>query len=92
MNDVFLIKKPLVTEKATSLNGAGKYVFMVKPSATKNEVKKAIQELYNVKPVRVNMVNRPPKGKRFRGRRGLRSGYRKAIVTLKTGETIDLGK
>lgn len=92
MSDTFLIKKPWVTEKSTALNEAGKYVFIVKPSATKNEVKKAIQELYRVHPLRVNIIRRLAKKKRFRNVKGSQSGYKKAIVTLPKGEKIDLGR
>lgn len=90
--DVFLIKKPLVTEKSTGLNEIGKYVFMVKPRATKPEIRKAIQEIYKVTPLRVNIVNVPGKTRRFRGLRAKASGYRKAVVTLRPGEKIDLGR
>ena len=69
----------------------GQYVFMVESDASKPEIKKAIKELYKVDAVSVNVVNRPPKTKRFRGvRRGGHGAYRKAIVTLKKGQKIDL--
>ena len=87
----FLIKKPWVTEKSTDLNAIGKYVFVVEKSATKPEIKKTIKEMYKVDVVFVNVVNRPPKQKRFGGRKqGAQKGYRKAIVTLKEGQKIDL--
>lgn len=92
MSDIFLVQKPLVTEKATDLNAAGKYVFMVKPSATKPEVKKAVQSLYRVGVKEVHIVTIHGKPKRFRGLRKVTSGYKKAIVTLKPGEKIDLGR
>lgn len=90
MTDSFLIKKPWVTEKSTDLNKDGKYVFMVKSGAAKNEIKKAIQTIYNVKVVAVNTVNRPEKIKRFRSSFGRQPGYRKAIVTLAKGDKIDV--
>ena len=92
MSDIFLIKKPWVTEKATDLNKSGKYVFIVKPSATKNEVKKAVKEVYRVDAVRVNVINRRGKEKRFRSVYSEKSGYKKAIVTLRPGQKIDLGR
>ncbi len=92
MADLFLIKHPRVTEKATQLNAVGKYVFMVKPAATKNEVKKAVKELYRVDVEAVNMVTTPGKPKRFRNLRGLTPSFKKAIVTLKEGQKIDLGR
>jgi large subunit ribosomal protein L23 len=90
MTDAFLIKKPLITEKATDLSGAGKYVFVVKPSATKKEVQKALREIYRVDAVKVNIVNLPGKTKRFRGLKSRKSGVKKAIVTLKEGQKIDI--
>ena len=92
MSDIFLIQRPHITEKATDLQQAGKYVFIVKPAATKSEVKKAVKELYRVDPVAVNIVNAPGKPKRFRGRQNKTSGFKKAIVTLAEGQKIDLGR
>lgn len=91
MSDIFLIKKPLVTEKSTDLSKIGKYVFMVKSSANKSEVKKAIKRIYGVDVVDVNMVCLPAKPKRFRNIIRKKSGYKKAIVTLEEGQKIDLG-
>ena len=91
MADLFIIKKPWVTEKATRLGVIGKYVFVVKPKATKPEIKKAVKEAYKVDAVTVNIVNRPPKRKRFgASMKGSQEGYRKAIVTLKAGQKIDI--
>ncbi len=90
MNDAFIIKKPWITEKSTDLTAEGKYVFVVKEKATKPEIKKAIHELYKVDVVDVNVVNRPAKQKRFMNKRGFQEGYRKAIVTIKEGQKIDL--
>lgn len=92
MSDVFTIKKPWVTEKATDLNTVGKYVFMVKPTATKNEIKKAIHALYRVDVTAVAIVRVPGKPKRFRNVSKTASGYKKAIVTVKAGQKIDLGR
>jgi large subunit ribosomal protein L23 len=87
----FLIKKPWVTEKSGAMNAAGKYTFMVQDDATKPEIKKAVKDIYKVDVVAVNVVNRPPKSKRFgRGLKGAQEGYRKAIVTLKDGQKIDI--
>lgn len=91
MADAFLIQKPWVTEKSTDLAARGQYVFIVQPHATKQEIKKAMKEIYKVDAVAVNIVNRPPKRKQFRGGiKGAQEGYRKAIVTLKTGQKIDI--
>ena len=91
MADVFLIKKPWVTEKSTALAELGKYVFVVKPKATKEEIRKAVKEVYKVDAVAVNVINRPPKRKRFGSTmKGAQGGYRKAIITLKAGQKIDI--
>jgi large subunit ribosomal protein L23 len=91
MNDPQLIRKPWITEKSTMLTGINQYVFMVKSGASKPEIKKAIHILYKVDPISVNVVNRPAKSKRFGGnRKGVQEGYRKAIVTIKDGQKIDL--
>jgi large subunit ribosomal protein L23 len=90
MNDAFLIKRPWITEKATDLTAERKYTFLVKAKASKPEIKKAMKALYNVDVVDVNVVNRPAKQKRYMNKRGFQEGYRKAIVTLKDGQKIDL--
>ncbi len=86
-----IIKKPWITEKATAANVAQKYTFIVQSHATKPEIRKAIKEIYKVDAIQVNVVNRPPKPKKFRGGAGgLQGGYRKAVVTLKEGQKIDV--
>ncbi len=88
--DPFIIKKPWVTERATDLSKLGKYVFLVKSSATKPEVRKAVKEIYKVDPTAVNIVHRPAKQKGAGVMKGRQSGYKKAIVTLKAGQKIDI--
>jgi len=85
-----LLIKPLVTEKATQLASANKYVFVVDNEANKIEVAKAVQAIYGIKPLKVNLVN--VSGKRVsRGRiSGQRKDWRKAIITLPKGETIKI--
>ena len=90
MRDIFLIIRPWITEKATALNAQGKYVFMVKPSATKNEVKKAVKDLYKVDAAAVRIINTPARTVRFRGIRSKKAGLKKAVITLKEGQKIDL--
>ncbi len=92
MKDSFLVKKPWITEKSTRLNEEGKYVFLVKDNATKNEMKKMVKELYQVDATEVNIVNIPAKSRRYRGMRSEKPGYKKAIVTLKAGQKIDLAR
>jgi large subunit ribosomal protein L23 len=89
--DSFVIKRPHITERSTDLQAFGKYVFMVASRASKPEIKKAIKEIYKVDVANVNVVNRAGKRKRFGGTmHGKQDGYRKAIVTLKEGQKIDL--
>lgn len=82
------IVKPLVTEKATTLSSESKYVFVVNNKANKIEVKKAVESIYGVKPLDVNIIRM--KGKAVsRGRiRGKRKDWKKAVVTLPKGKTI----
>ncbi len=82
--------KPIVTEKAANLNSEGKYVFMVARDVNKIEVAKAVQDVYGVKPVSVNIIK--VKGKRVnRGRiSGKRKDFKKAVVSLKKGDTISI--
>lgn len=90
MATLFLIKKPIVTEKASDLSGLRKYVFMVEPHATKNEVKKAVHEIYKVDPVSVNIISAHAKKRRYRGLASQKAGYKKAVVTLPSGQKIDV--
>lgn len=86
------IKHPHFAEKAVSLQAAGRYVFIVKPSATKNEIKKAVKELYHVDARTVRIVNLPGHPRRFRNVKRLKPGIKKAVVTLRAGQKIDLGR
>lgn len=83
-----ILVRPLITEKATNLGSEDKYVFVVSAEANKISIAKAIQALYQVKPLKVNIMNVSGK-KVTRGKiRGQRSDWRKAIITLAKGETI----
>ncbi|MEI6528884.1 MAG: 50S ribosomal protein L23 [Candidatus Falkowbacteria bacterium] len=85
-----ILVKPLVTEKATTLSEHNKYVFVVSLKANKIEVAKAIEAIYGIKPVKVNLSN--VKGKKVtRGKiRGQRKDWRKAVVSLPKGQTIKI--
>lgn len=85
-----VLVKPLITEKATDLSASNKYVFVITQAANKIEVAKAVQVVYGVKPVSINIISM--KGKVVtRGRtRGRRKDWKKAIVTLKKGESIKI--
>ncbi len=85
-----VIKKPRITEKATLLTDKNQYVFVVESDATKASVAKAIEQLYKVKPVSVNMVRIPAKKVIVRGRQGTKSAIKKAYVFLKKGDKIEL--
>lgn len=83
-----LILQPIVTEKATFLMEENKYIFEVAPKATKPEIKAAIESLFNVTVQKVNTMN-PPRKKRRVGRfLGFKPQYKKAIVTLKEGDSL----
>ena len=84
-----IIIRPLITEKSTTLMAEGKYVFEVAKSANKIEIAKAISQIFNVKVVSVNTVNVEGKVKRMGRSIGKRSDYKKAIVKLAAGETIE---
>ena len=84
------IIRPHITEKAGLASQSGVYTFEIAVGANKHTVAKAIKALYKVVPVKVAIINLPAKKVFVRGRRGVVSGIRKAVVTLKKGETINL--
>jgi large subunit ribosomal protein L23 len=85
-----LVRRPLVTEKATMLLENNQYTFEVDPRATKPQIKAAIEELFEVKVTSVNTQN-PPRQKRRVGKFiGHRSQYKRAVVTLASGDSIKL--
>jgi large subunit ribosomal protein L23 len=85
-----LIRKPIITEKATMASEGGAVVFEVAMDATKPEIKAAIEGLFNVKVKAVNTTITKGKVKKFRGRPGKRRDVKKAYVTLVEGNTIDV--
>lgn len=85
-----MIRKPHISEKAFNLGEENKYVFKVSSSANKSEIKKAVENIYRVSVEKVNMLNVHPKTKIYKGRPGQKSGYKKAVVKLKKGESIDV--
>lgn len=85
-----VIVSPVVTEKATRLNEFSQVTFRVALDATKPEIKAAVEKLFSVNVEAVNTVVMKGKTKRFRGREGRRSDWKKAIVKLQAGQTIDL--
>tara|TARA_Y100000996_G_C22012368_1_gene433291 strand:+ start:76 stop:369 length:294 start_codon:yes stop_codon:yes gene_type:complete len=85
------IKSPVITEKATSLSDKNKVVFKVDLNASKHSIKKNIEKIFKVKVIKVNMINKKSKLKIVRGKIGVKKGFKKAIITLKKGQSIDLG-
>jgi large subunit ribosomal protein L23 len=85
-----LIRKPIITEKATMASEGGAVVFEVAMDATKPEIKAAIEGLFNVKVKAVNTTITKGKVKKFKGRPGKRRDVKKAYVTLVEGNTIDV--
>ncbi|MEN9408973.1 MAG: hypothetical protein RL216_947 [Pseudomonadota bacterium] len=85
-----LIKKPIITEKATMASENGAVVFQVAMDATKPAIKEAVEAVFGVKVKAVNTVVTKGKVKKFRGRPGERSDRKKAYVTLEEGNTIDV--
>jgi len=85
-----ILKSPHVTEKATDLVKESKYVFKVYQKANKTEIKKAVESLYNVNVLSVKIIKVPPKKRVFKGIKGERSGYKKAIVEVLKGQKIDI--
>ena len=84
------ILRPIITEKATTANENGQVTFSVAMTATKPEIKAAVELLFDVKVVAVNTIVQKGKAKVFRGRPGRRSNMKKAMVTLAEGQNIDL--
>jgi len=85
-----VIRAPLVTEKSTMVSESNQIMFKVAMSATKQDIKEAVERLFNVRVVAVNTLIRKGKNKRFRGVKGQQSDFKKAIVTLDEGQTIDI--
>jgi len=85
-----VIVAPVITEKATVLTELNKVVFRVAPTATKPEIKAAVEALFGVTVTGVNTLVRKGKEKRFRGRAGRQSDVKRAIVTLADGQSIDV--
>ena len=87
-NEVLLA--PVVSEKSYSLIGEGKYVFRIHPDAHRTQVRQAVEELFGVHVEGVNVLKVQPKPKRRGLSKGMRPGWKKAIVQLSEGETIEI--
>ena len=84
------ILSPLVTEKSTNLSEQNKIVFKVPQKANKKNLKNSIEKIFKVNVIKVNIINKQNRIKITRGRKIKVSGFKKAIITLKKGQSIDL--
>lgn len=86
----FLVKNPIISEKALSLSKLRKYIFLVDRGANVSEIKKVVESIYSVKVVKTNVINVKSKPKRLGYVFGEKPGYKKVIVTLKEGQKLDI--
>ena len=84
------LKYPIITDKATRLLGQNKYTFLIDRKVNKFTIKKVIEYIFKVNIIQVNTLNIPRKKRTIGGFFGYKPKYKKAIITLKTGETINL--
>ena len=84
------IISPLITEKSTNLSELNKVVFKINKNANKISIKKNIEKIFKVNVIKVNIINKQNRTKLTRGKKVKVLGYKKAIVTLKKGQSIDL--
>ena len=90
INFIDSIRQPIITEKATILSEQNKTVFKVHKRANKKNIKKNIEKIFKVNVTKINIINKQNRKKLTRGRKVKVSGYKKAIITLKKGQSIDL--
>ena len=90
INYIDSIRSPIITEKATILSEQNKTVFKVHGRANKQIIKKNIEKMFKVNVIKINIINQKSKIKMKQGKKSLKSGYKKAIITLKKGQSIDL--
>tara|TARA_Y100000814_G_C12111781_1_gene327415 strand:- start:34 stop:330 length:297 start_codon:yes stop_codon:yes gene_type:complete len=93
INKIHLYDKiisPVITEKSTNLSEQNKIVFKINRNANKKNVKKSIEKIFKVNVIKVNIINKKTRIKLTRGRKVKVTGYKKAIITLKKGQSIDL--
>ena len=90
MNANDIIIRPVISEKSTELMESRKYVFQVARDANKLMIARAMKELFNVTPEKVNVINMRGKNRRLRYKMGKRAAWKKAIVTLSLGDKIEI--
>lgn len=88
--DYDVLLAPIITEKSTLVAEQNKIIFRVPLTATKEDIKRAVESLFKVDVTKVNTLRMKGKTKRFRGTIGRRSDFKKAIVTLKDGQSVDI--
>ena len=84
------IISPAVTEKATSLSEFNKIVFKVDKGASKKSIKRSVEKIFKVNVIKINTINLKGKTKMVKNKKVFKSGFKKAVVTLKKGQSIDL--
>ena len=84
------IKEPHISEKASFLSEMNQYTFEVLPRYNKNEIKNAVEGIYGVNVTSVNIIRIPPKKRRLGKTEGFRKSYKKAVVTIKEGQKIEI--
>lgn len=87
----YILKKPRLSEKATLLNKLNQYVFDVDARANKTEIKKAVENYYHVKVTKVNIIHNPNKPIRWQNKIYHKGRYKKAVITIKEGQKIEIG-
>jgi large subunit ribosomal protein L23 len=85
-----ILKKAHVTEKATEAAANNKYIFQVFPQTNKHQIKKSVEDIYGVKVLSVNIINIPAKKRRLGKNQGWKPAFKKAIVKIQEGQTIEL--
>ena len=85
-----VVRRPLITEKNTALQAGGKYAFEVAKSATKHQIKKAVEKAFKVEVTSVNVMTVHGRKRAIRGRQVLSPSWKKAVVTIKSGEKIEI--
>jgi len=85
-----VLAAPHITEKATMLAEKNKYIFRVQPGTNKIEIKRAVEEVYGIEVTEVRVISVPRKHRRLGKKMGWRKGYRKAIVSIKKGQKIEI--
>ena len=90
INYIDSILSPIITEKATNQSEQNKVAFKIHKNASKKSIKKSIEKIFKVNVIKINTINTKGKNKIVRGKLGKKKGFKKALVTLKKGQSIDL--